>query len=123
MVKPGGRPGLAERALVAEPLLGLRRHRRQRDLLDGDVAVQQFIASLPDNAHGTAAELLKQPVASGHKVARTPGGMHGVQSTRAGLQISVSLMGNPENSPSQSQANAPDWSSPARPARRRADRG
>jgi hypothetical protein len=39
MVKPGGRSGLAERALVAEPLLGLRRHRRQRDLLDGHVAV------------------------------------------------------------------------------------
>ncbi len=74
-------PRLAERAFVASLRLRAGRHRREQDLLDRNLAVEQFVPAAPDDPHRTTADLVEQPVASGHDVTDSQGGLHKVQST------------------------------------------
>src|SRR6185437_9836081 len=51
MTEPGRGPGLAQRALIAGPRFGRRCHRRQHDLLDRHIAVEQFVPAAPHDPH------------------------------------------------------------------------
>jgi len=68
----GDRPGLADGPFVQVLQLGAGQT-LGRDLLDGDIPAEQFVAGVPDPAHAAFADGADQSVAVGHEVVRWTG--------------------------------------------------
>jgi hypothetical protein len=74
VVEPGGAAGLTERTVAEFVLLVVGQPVRRDELLDGDVAVEHFVAGHPDPAHASGADRLEETIPTGdeHQPDRHP---------------------------------------------------